>query len=119
MAMPQMLTLTCATARPVIDSTLVLTASCTENAVAGDAGGVLDDGEALAGQFIEDGGLAHIGAAHDGYDRFCHICSPPSLLSYRLNFIVLRLWLVSMALQHPPPSVGILMARQPSVLPSS
>ena len=53
----------------------------TENTVAGNAGGVLDNGETLAGQFIENCGFAHVGAAHNGYDRFCHISFPPSSLS--------------------------------------
>ncbi len=34
--------------------------------VPGDAGGVLHDGETLAAQLIEQHGLAHIGAPHDG-----------------------------------------------------
>ena len=48
-----------------------------ENAVAGDTGGVLHNGKALTGQLVEDGGLAHVGASHNGYDRFCHISFPP------------------------------------------
>ena len=43
-----------------------------KDAVAGDAGGILDDGQTLAAQFIEQGGFAHVGAAHDCYDRFAH-----------------------------------------------
>ena len=53
----------------------------TENTVAGNAGGVFDNSETLAGQFIENCGFAHVGAAHNGYDRFCHISFPPSSLS--------------------------------------
>ena len=34
--------------------------------VTGDAGGVLHDGQPLAHQLIEQHGLAHVGAAHDG-----------------------------------------------------
>ena len=56
-----------------------------EDTVAGNARRVLDNGEALAGQLIENGGLAHIGAAHNGYDRFCHVCLPPS---YRFSLIL-------------------------------
>ena len=56
-----------------------------EDTVAGNARRVLDNGEALAGQLIENSGLAHIGAAHNGYDRFCHVCLPPS---YRLSLIL-------------------------------
>ena len=40
--------------------------------VTGDARGVLHDGQALACQFIEQHGLAHVGASYDGYHRFCH-----------------------------------------------
>ena len=43
-----------------------------KNAVAGNARRVLHDGKALAAQFIEQGGLAHVGAAHHRYDRFAH-----------------------------------------------
>ena len=53
----------------------------TENTVAGNAGGVFHNSKTLAGQFIENCGFAHIGAAHNGYDRFCHISFPPSSLS--------------------------------------
>ena len=35
--------------------------------VPGHAGGVLHDGQPLAAQLIEQHGLAHVGAAHDGY----------------------------------------------------
>ena len=38
--------------------------------VACGAGQVLDDGEALADELIEQGGFAHVGAAHDGDERF-------------------------------------------------
>ena len=63
-----------------------------EDAVAGNARRVLHNGEALAGQLIENGGFAHVGAAHDSYDGFCHICLPPSVrsdyqrLSFQLDF---------------------------------
>ena len=40
--------------------------------VTGDARGVLHDGQAFACQFIEQHGLAHVGASYDGYHRFCH-----------------------------------------------
>ena len=50
-----------------------------ENAVAGNAGGILDDGNALAAQFIEQGGFAHVGAAYDRYNGFGH---PATLLSF-------------------------------------
>ena len=40
--------------------------------VPGDAGGVLHNGETSAHQFIKEHGLAHIGAAHNGDQRFCH-----------------------------------------------
>ena len=43
-----------------------------KDAVAGDAGGVLDDGQTLTAEFIEQGGFAHVGAAHHCYDRFAH-----------------------------------------------
>ena len=36
------------------------------DAVPGDAGGVLHDGQPPAAQLIEEHGLAHIGPAHDG-----------------------------------------------------
>ena len=42
------------------------------DAVPGDAGGVLHDGQPPADDLIEQHGLAHIGAAHDGNDRFRH-----------------------------------------------
>ena len=48
-----------------------------EDTVPGNAGGILHNGDALAGEFVEDGGLAHVGAAHDGHDRFCHVVIPP------------------------------------------
>ena len=38
------------------------------DAVAGDAGTVLDDGLAAADDPVDQGGLAHVGAAHDGQD---------------------------------------------------
>ena len=34
--------------------------------IPGDAGGVLHNGQALAAQLIEQHGLAHVGAAHNG-----------------------------------------------------
>ena len=40
--------------------------------VAGDAGGILHDGGAPPGQFIEEHRLAHIGAADNGDNRQCH-----------------------------------------------
>ena len=48
------------------------------DAVAGDAGGRLLDGEALPGEAIEEGGLAHVGPPHDrhhapvGWSCFTH-----------------------------------------------
>ena len=39
------------------------------DAVPGDAGGVLHDGQAFSDDLIEQHGLAHVGAAHDGDDR--------------------------------------------------
>ena len=42
------------------------------DAVPGDAGGILHDGKALAGDLVEEHGLAHVGAAHDGDDGFGH-----------------------------------------------
>ena len=46
------------------------------DAVPGDAGGVLHDGQPPADDLIEQHGLAHIGAAHDGNDRFRHKMTP-------------------------------------------
>lgn len=43
-----------------------------EDAVAGDARGILHDGQTLAAELIEQGGLAHVGAAHHSNDRFAH-----------------------------------------------
>ena len=40
--------------------------------VAGDAGGILHNGQALSDELIEQHGLAHVGAAHNGDQRFCH-----------------------------------------------
>ena len=40
------------------------------DAVPGDAGGVLHNGDALADEFIKEHGLAHIGPAHDSNHRF-------------------------------------------------
>ena len=42
------------------------------DAVPGDAGGILHDGKALADELVEEHGLAHIGAAHDGHDGLGH-----------------------------------------------
>ena len=42
------------------------------NAVAGDAGRVLDDGHALAGQFVKEHRLADVRPADDGYDGLRH-----------------------------------------------
>ena len=50
------------------------------NAVPGDARGILHDRKPLADQLIEQHGLAHIGAAHDGNDGF-HRLSHPFLIS--------------------------------------
>ena len=44
--------------------------------VAGHAGGVLHNGQPPADDLIEQHGLAHIGAAHDGDDRFRHKMTP-------------------------------------------
>ena len=44
--------------------------------VPGDAGGILHNGQPLSAQLIEQHGLAHIGAAHDGDDRFRHKMTP-------------------------------------------
>ena len=38
-------------------------------AVSGGAGNILDDGPPLADDAIKEGGLAHVGASHQGYDR--------------------------------------------------
>ena len=43
-----------------------------KNAVAGNARGILHNGKALAAQLVEQGGFAHVGAAHHCYDRFAH-----------------------------------------------
>ena len=43
-----------------------------KDAVAGDARGILHDGQTLAAELIEQGGLAHVGAAHHSNDRFAH-----------------------------------------------
>ena len=43
-----------------------------EDAVAGDARGILHDGQTLAAELIEQGGFAHVGASHHCYDRFAH-----------------------------------------------
>ena len=45
----------------------------TKNAIAGHARRVLHDGKALAGQFIENRRLAHVGTTNDSNDRFCHV----------------------------------------------
>ena len=39
-----------------------------EDAVAGDARGILHDGQTLAAELIEQGGLAHVGIARQGHD---------------------------------------------------
>ncbi len=39
------------------------------DAVAGDAGLIADDGAAAAGESVEEGGLADVGAADDDQDR--------------------------------------------------
>ena len=44
--------------------------------VAGDARRVLHDGQAFAGQLIEQHGLAHVGAAHNGHQGLCHSIPP-------------------------------------------
>ena len=41
--------------------------------VAGDAGGILHDGELLPAEAVEEQGLAHVGPSHNGYQRFCHV----------------------------------------------
>ena len=46
------------------------------NPVPGDARGVLHDGQPLAAQLVEEHGFAHVGPAHDGYKRLCHIRRP-------------------------------------------
>ena len=51
----------------------------TEDAVAGNAGRIFHDRDALAGQFVEDRGFPHIGAAHNGHNRFCHSVRSPFL----------------------------------------
>ena len=43
-----------------------------KDSVAGDARGIFHDGQTLAAQFVEQGRLAHVGAAHHCYDRFAH-----------------------------------------------
>ena len=47
------------------------------DAVPGDAGGILHNGEALTGDLVKEHGLAHVGAAHDGNDGFGHRDQPP------------------------------------------
>ena len=42
------------------------------NAIPGDAGGVLHNGGALAGELIKQHGFSHIGPSDDGYQWFCH-----------------------------------------------
>ena len=44
--------------------------------IAGDAGGVLHNGYAAAGEFIKEHGLAHIGAADYGDDGLSHGAPP-------------------------------------------
>ena len=72
-----------------------------KNAVTGNAWGVLDDGKALTAQFIEQGGLAHIGAAHHRYDRFAHRGS-----SFHLFLLAICRPLRSRARASSPPEVG-------------
>ena len=40
--------------------------------VAGNAGGVLDDGGAVTGELIEQHGFANVGTANNGDQTFCH-----------------------------------------------
>ncbi len=47
-------------------------------AVAGDTGGVIDDGAPAAQQAVEERGLPHVGPAHDGDDGCGHADLPPS-----------------------------------------
>ena len=70
-----------------------------KNAVAGNARGILHDGQALAAEFVEQGRLAHVGAAHHRYDRFAHVVPP---------FLLLEICrpLRSRALASSPPDVG-------------
>ena len=48
----------------------------TVDAVPGDAGGVLHDGEALADELVKEHGLAHIGPSHNGDHGFRHGVPP-------------------------------------------
>ena len=43
-----------------------------KNAVTGNARRVLHNGKALTAQLVEQGGFAHVRAAHHCYDRFAH-----------------------------------------------
>ena len=45
--------------------------------VAGDAGGILHDGETLSHQTVEEHRLAHVRPADDRHQRFCHLYPPP------------------------------------------
>ena len=45
--------------------------------VARDAGGILDDGQPLSAEFIEQHGFSHIRSAYYGNERFGHIGQPP------------------------------------------
>ena len=45
------------------------------NSVPGNAGHIVNDGNAFLANLIEQGGLAHIRASYDGNDRFAH-CQP-------------------------------------------
>ena len=52
-----------------------------EDPVPGNTGGILHNGKALAHQLVEQGGFAHVGAAHHRHDRFAHWRSPPFLFT--------------------------------------
>ena len=43
------------------------------DAVTGNAGRILHDGDALARNFVEQRGFTHVRAADDGYNRFRHL----------------------------------------------
>ena len=49
----------------------------TVNTVAGDAGGILDDGAALSDQTVEQRTFAHVRSADDGNEWFTHVYLPP------------------------------------------
>jgi hypothetical protein len=48
--------------------------------IAGGAGHVFDDGQALAHEPVKEGGLAHVGPAHQGNDRFLGHRSPSRII---------------------------------------